>query len=303
MASNGTPLHLLEFLLQLLDGGVRALQIFVESVSFRNQLLLPGAESLLFDFDLLRESLPESFFLLLELGVVQFSRSGLSEFPRLHLLGPVGFVVVLLGGVDQVEHVCPDEDGSQLLEIAVIFVLDFGHAPGILSTLDDTTVGRLDVLLTADDSERHGGHEGASVLRRRFIVILDGWLINLDALCLDDILDPMLKPGQIGRGERVRLGDDGNQVHPGAEALHDLDVERLQSVAGGANEIQAGMNSEVNLVLPAWLLLLQHVGLVLVVKEFNNGHPRVAVVDIVTEPGRIDDREPNCPGQRLSILS
>jgi hypothetical protein len=48
------------------------------------------------------------------------------------------------------------------------------------------------------------------------------------------------------------------------------------------------MNAEIDLVLATRLLLLEHIGLVLVVEELDNGHPRVAVVDIVAEAGRVD---------------
>lgn len=56
-----------------------------------------------------------------------------------------------------------------------------------------------------------------------------------------------------------------------------------------ADKVQASMNAEVDLVLAAGLLLLQHVGLVLVVEEFDDGHPRVPVVHVVAEPGGVDD--------------
>lgn len=60
-------------------------------------------------------------------------------------------------------------------------------------------------------------------------------------------------------------------------------------MAGRADEVQAGVDSKVNLVLAARLLLLKHVGFVLVVEELDNGHPRVTVVDIVAESRSIND--------------
>lgn len=60
-------------------------------------------------------------------------------------------------------------------------------------------------------------------------------------------------------------------------------------MAGGADEVEAGVDSEVDLVLPARLLLLEHVRLMLVIEELNYGHPRIPVVDVVAEPGGIDD--------------
>src|SRR3569833_148010 len=83
----------------------------------------------------------------------------------------------------------------------------------------------------------------------------------------------LLELGQVGRAERIRLGNDGDEVDSGAESLHHLDVQRLESVARGADEVQAGVHSQVDLVLTAGLLLLQHVRLVLVVQELNDGHP------------------------------
>jgi hypothetical protein len=60
-------------------------------------------------------------------------------------------------------------------------------------------------------------------------------------------------------------------------------------VAGGADEVQAGVNTEIDLIRAARLLLLQHVRLVLVVEELNDGLPRVAVVDVVTETRSVDN--------------
>ena len=51
------------------------------------------------------------------------------------------------------------------------------------------------------------------------------------------------------------------------------------------------MHSEVRLVRPQGLLLLSHVRLMLVIDEINDGGPRVAVVDIVTKAGGVNDRQ------------
>lgn len=96
---------------------------------------------------------------------------------------------------------------------------------------------------------------------------------------------------QVSRAQGVRLGNDGNQIDAGAKALHDFNIQRLQGVSSGSDEIQAGMDAEVDLVGAAGLLLLEHVRLVLVVQEFDDGLPRVAVVDIVAETGSVNDSE------------
>lgn len=64
-------------------------------------------------------------------------------------------------------------------------------------------------------------------------------------------------------------------------------------MASWPDEVQAGMDTEVDLVDTAGLLLLQHVRLVLVVEEFDDRHPRVAVVDIVAEARGINDGQAN----------
>jgi hypothetical protein len=53
------------------------------------------------------------------------------------------------------------------------------------------------------------------------------------------------------------------------------------------------VHAEVDLVLAARLLLLEHIGLMLVVEELDDGHPRVAVVDVVAEAGGVDDSKAN----------
>lgn len=128
-AASSAALHLLELALELLDLGVGLLEILVETVSLGNELLFPLAETLLLDLDLLGEALAERLLLLLVLGVVELARPGLAEFAGLHLLGAVGLVVQLLGGVDKVQHVSSDQDRSELLEVAVVLVLDLGYTP------------------------------------------------------------------------------------------------------------------------------------------------------------------------------
>ena len=84
---------------------------------------------------------------------------------------------------------------------------------------------------------------------------------------------PLLELCEVVRCKGVSLGDDGDQVDASAELLHDFNVQRLEAVASGTNEVQACMNTEVDLLSTARLLLLEHVALVLVVKELNDWLP------------------------------
>lgn len=103
----------------------------------------------------------------------------------------------------------------------------------------------------------------------------------------------MLKLGQVCWAECISLGNDWNQVDARAKSLHDLDVKGLECVSGRADEVQASVHTEINLVLAAGLLLLKHVGFMLVVEELDDRHPRVPVVDIIAEAGSIDHGQAN----------
>lgn len=298
-------LEAVHFRLKTLDLRVAGLKVLVEAVTLSNKLLLPLPEALLLNLDLLGETLAECLFLLLELGVVQLPWARLAELPCLHLASAVGLVVVLLSGVDEVEHVGSNEDSAELLEVAVLLVLDFGNTPGVLATLDGTAVVGLDVLLGTDDGEGHGVDETACVLHSGGVVILERGSVDLDALSIDHLAHlktinicwcqgdgltyPRLELGQVCWAQCVGLGYNGDQVDACAQLLHDLNVEGLQGVAGGADEVQAGVNTEIDLIRAARLLLLKHVRLMLVVEELDDGLPRVAVVDVVTETGGVDN--------------
>jgi hypothetical protein len=219
---------------------VALLQILVESIALGNELLLPLPESLFLDLDLLCESLAERLFLLLELWIVQFAWTSLTELAGFHLLCAVCLVVVLLGGMDQVKHVCADEDSAELLEVAVLLVLNFSNTPGVLSALDGTTVVGLDVLLGSDDGEWHSSDQAAGVEKTWFVILLEWWLVDLDALGLNDssylrelvvCFDKskentysLLELCQIGWAQSISLCNDWDQVDSGAETLHDLNI-------------------------------------------------------------------------------
>lgn len=72
-------------------------------------------------------------------------------------------------------------------------------------------------------------------------------------------------------------------------------------MAGRSNEVEACVDTQVNLVLAARLLLLEHVRLVLVVEELDDGHPRVFVVDIVAEARGVDDGEADCNQDQVNL--
>ena len=99
----------------------------------------------------------------------------------------------------------------------------------------------------------------------------------------------LLEFGQIGWAQSICFGDDWDEIDAGAETLHDFDIQWLERVACGTNEVQARMYSQVDLLRPAWLLLLQHIALVLVIQELNDWLPAVPVVHVVAKAWGIDD--------------
>ena len=101
----------------------------------------------------------------------------------------------------------------------------------------------------------------------------------------------LLEASQVSWAEGIGLSDNWDQVDSGAESLHDLDVKWLQGVSGWSDEVQAGVNTEIDLVDTLWLLLLQHIGFMLVVQELNDWHPGVAVVNIVSESWGINNSQ------------
>jgi hypothetical protein len=60
-------------------------------------------------------------------------------------------------------------------------------------------------------------------------------------------------------------------------------------VSSGTDEVEAGVDTEIDLLSAAWLLLLEHIRLVLIVKELDDWLPGVAVVDIVAEAGCVNN--------------
>ena len=185
-AIDTAALKIVDILFEGLDDGVTLFQVLVEAVALRDELLLPRPEALLLDLDLLREALPQSLFLLFELGIVQLPWAGFAELARLHLLRPVRLVVVLLGGVDKVQHVSSDEDGAQFLEVAVLLVLNLCNTPRVLTALDGTPIVRLHVLLRTNHGEWHGSNQAAGMLETSFIILLKRRLVNLNALGFND---------------------------------------------------------------------------------------------------------------------
>jgi len=88
-------------------------------------MLFPLPETRFLGLDLLGEALAERLFFLLELRIVRLLDASLARLAGLHLFQAVVLVVLFLGSMDKVEHVGADEQGTELAEVAVGFVLNY----------------------------------------------------------------------------------------------------------------------------------------------------------------------------------
>lgn len=72
------------------------------------------------------------------------------------------------------------------------------------------------------------------------------------------------------------------------QSTHDLNVEGLQRVAGGLDEIDTGVDTVINNVCAVNLVLRLQVGIVSLLDVFDDRAPRVIVVDKITEARSVD---------------
>ena len=157
----------------------------------------------------------------------------------------------IVRNVLQVLHMS-DQQGLQLAKVTVIRVVHLHHAPGVLTTPDG-----LPPDLHQGVGSTHGEGEAVPQLGNLLPILLVlvrvyfRELIDLDTSCLQLLQDPRLEFLDLPHGEAIRLGDDGDDVDLAAQLLHELQVQRLQSVAVGRDKIQAAVHSVINYQVPA----------------------------------------------------
>ena len=91
--------------------------------------------------------------------------------------------------------------------------------------------------------------------------------------------------------QSICLSDDRDEVDLGVQSTHDFDVQRLESVAGGLDEVNACMNTVIHDVHPVDLVLRIEVSVEARFNVLNNRPPRVIVVDKIAEPWRVHNGE------------
>ena len=102
-----------------------------------------------------------------------------------------------------------------------------------------------------------------------------------------------LEPAQLGLVDRVRLANHRDDVHLLVQLLHADQVDRLESVAGGTDKVEADMDAAVVIhgQIPLDLELLLQVGLELAVNVVDDGAEAVLLVDLVAVADGVDERK------------
>lgn len=85
------------------------------------------------------------------------------------------------------------------------------------------------------------------------------------------------------------------------ETAHDLDIQRLEGVASGLDEVHTGVNAVVDDVAAVDLVLSLKVGVETLLDVLDNRAPRVVVVDKVTEAGSINNAQAEANTVLLNI--
>lgn len=76
-------------------------------------------------------------------------------------------------------------------------------------------------------------------------------------------------------GHGVRLSDDGDQVDLLVKTLHELNIESLERVAGGGDEVQASVDTGVGDLAAVDSVLLVEVGIEAALDGFQDGLPAI----------------------------
>ena len=102
-----------------------------------------------------------------------------------------------------------------------------------------------------------------------------------------------LEPAQLGLVDRVRLANHRDDVHLLVQLLHADQVDRLESVAGGTDKVEADMDAAVVIhgQSPLDPELLLQVGLELAVNVVDDGAEAVLLVDLVAVADGVDERK------------
>lgn len=192
----------------------------------------------------------------------------------------------------QLFHVCPDQHLSQLDKVAVVLVIDLDDTPRICSSTDAPAISSVNLLVATDDSE--GDLAGdLLILRNRLLIVIVVYrcLEDADLVVGNVAQDALLEFDDFLVREGISLGNHGDEVDFGVQLTHEFDINLLERVACGLEEIDAGVDTVVDNLLAVDSVLLLEICVEARLDVFQDGLPAVVVVYKVTEPGSVDDGE------------
>ena len=126
----------------------------------------------------------------------------------------------------QIGQMAVEQSRADGQEVRVAGIVHLDDTPGVLPGTN-LAAADLDNVLRSDDGEGHEASQLGVLLHRVFVVLLDvvGEVVDGDPVVLDVLHDKLLGLGQLGGGERVGAADDGDDVNPRSQSLHELDVQ------------------------------------------------------------------------------
>lgn len=128
------------------------------------------------------------------------------------------------GGLDEVLQVCAGEEVAEVHKLAVVLVLDVDDSPSVLAAAHWLAVDN-DIALGSDNGEwKHVTHTLVELkLLGVELVAVEG--VQADLVVLELGHDAPLKDLALLECQRVRLGNDGDDVDNLGKLLEDKDVD------------------------------------------------------------------------------
>ena len=126
----------------------------------------------------------------------------------------------------------------------------------------------------------------------RFLGIVLLVLVGIHADVVESklLLDPILEQLPLLQSQTIRLCNNGHHIHRLAQLFEHDDIDRLQRVAGGGDEVETAVDAGVlDVALTLSCELLAEVGGVLVFDVLDDGIPAAVVVHEVAVARGVDD--------------
>jgi hypothetical protein len=102
---------------------------------------------------------------------------------------------------------------------------------------------------------------------------------------------PLLEHGNLFVGQGVGLGDNGDEIDFGMESSHNLNIQGLERVTGGLDEVHASVDAVIDNVHAINLVLRIEIRNEASLDVIHDGAPRLVIVDKVTETRGVDDSQ------------